>query len=244
MAARRRMAREPQGRLTSLLPSSWAKSWASRWCRRLTKRLSRVRHGYLYRAGQQNSRLQITFSKDGLRFVDRGTKSFKRVARGCRQVPVRHRVSAVCRVPSTTSVDAPLLIEVWPKLGNGWVDGHTLSAAFAMTVLGDKGRERVRFGAGPDLFNGFMGVDRVSGCAGNDWIRPGPGRDVIDGGDDDDQIVDLAGDDLLMGGDGEDRIGGGPGNDRIEGGAGKDLLLCGPGLDHVPFDPLDRLIDC
>lgn len=206
--------------------------------------ITRSQHGYLYRAGQQDTRLRITVTDGGLRFADRGTKSFKRVAIGCRRVPVRRGVAALCPVPSTISVDAPLLVEVWPRLGNDWVDGHTLPATFAMTVLGDRGRERVRFGAGPDFFNGFMDTDRVSAGLGNDWIRSGPGRDVIDGGDDDDQIVDLEGNDFLLGGNGEDRIGGGPGDDQMDGGPGEDFLLCGPGQDDVRFDPLDRLLDC
>jgi hypothetical protein len=207
--------------------------------------ITRSKYGYLFRAGQQHTRLTITQTDAGLWFVDRRTRSWKRLARGCHAVKVRRGVGAVCRVPATISEQAPLLIEVWPRLGNDHVDGHTLPATFSMTVLGDDGNERVRFGSGPDFFNGFTGTDRVWGGAGDDWIRSGQDDDIVHGGDGDDQLVDSHADDVLYGGNGDDRIGGGPGRDRIDGGAGADRLYCGPGADDAVSDADDlRLLDC
>ena len=92
-------------------------------------------------------------------------------------------IAAVCRVPAGISATAPLLLEVWPRLGDDYVDGSSLPDTFAMTVLSDAGHDVALFGAGPDFFNGFTGRDQVWGGAGNDWIRTGQEADLVWGGD-------------------------------------------------------------
>lgn len=206
--------------------------------------ITRSAYGYLYRAGEQDSRLTVTVSGGSLRFVDTGTRSFHRLAAGCVEQDVWRGVAAVCPVPDSASVDRPVLLEVWPRLGDDHVNTATLPATFAVTVLGDGGDEVVRFGAGPDFFNGFTGRDRVLGGGGNDWIRLGPDADAVRGGADDDQLVGQDGNDVLYGDAGDDRLGGMGGRDRLVGGGGKDFLLCSSGVDNAVADLLDRLLGC
>lgn len=202
--------------------------------------LTRTKHGYRFHSGQQNSHLVVTRVDRGLRFVDRGTRSFKKLSPACHRKKVRG-IAAVCRVPGSISVRRPLLVEVWPRLGNDYTDASSLTARFAVTVLGDKGRDVARFGAGPDFFNGFSGRDRVSGGAGNDWIRPGIGNDALNGGSGNDDIVAVDGRDTVRGGKGKDRLWAGDGDDRLRGGAGADLVLCGNGRDLAKVDARDRV---
>ena len=98
--------------------------------------------------------------------------------------------------------------------------------AFAQTLIGDDGDNRLV---------GTSGADSINGKGGNDSLRGGPG------------------DDSLYGGPGNDRLHAGSGNDEVYGGAGNDVLYlkdgevdeadCGPGNDTVasaesspPFD--------
>lgn len=207
--------------------------------------LTRSQHGYLFRTGQQDSHLVITRVKGGIRFRDTGTKSFTKLSRGCRQRKARVGIAAVCRMPLGVSTSRPLLVEVWPRLGNDFTDGSTLPATVALAVLGDEGHDVARLGAGNDFFNGHSGRDRVSGGAGNDWIRAGSGNDIVWGGPGADQIVGMEGHDVLYGGAGDDRLGGLEGDDRLWGGAGEDFVLCGTGRDRVQADGTDRIFgDC
>jgi serralysin len=206
--------------------------------------ITRTEHGYLFRAGQQDTHLVITLTAEGLRFEDSGTASFKRLARRCKEITVKVGVAAVCRVPLGITADQPLLLEIWPRLGDDYVDGSTLPDTFAMTVLSDAGHDTALFGAGPDFFNGFTGRDQVWGGGGNDWIRTGQEADTVYGGDGDDQIVGTDGPDTMYGEAGDDLLGGGDGADRLDGGAGADALKCNGGRDVVWSDGNDRLYRC
>jgi serralysin len=206
--------------------------------------ITRTEHGYLFRAGQQDTHLVVTVTGGRLRFDDAGTERFKKLARACREEAVPTGVAATCRLPRGISTAQPLLLEVWPRLGNDFVDGSGLPNTFAMTVLSDAGHDTALLGAGPDFFNGFTGRDRVSGGAGNDWIRTGDGADVVWGGAGDDQLVGTDGNDRFYGDDGDDRLGGGAGSDRLDGGLGNDNVFCETGVDSVWTDGLDRLLAC
>lgn len=206
--------------------------------------VTRTEHGYLFRAGQQDTHLTVTLTEAGLLLADTGTASFKRVARACDEVPAETGVAAVCPVPAGVTAAEPLLLEVWPRLGDDYVDASTLPDTVAMTVLGDAGRETVRFGAGWDFFNGHTERDRVWGGGGNDWIRAGIGHDRVWGQAGDDQLVGVEGDDAFDGGVGRDRLGGGPGDDVLAGGPGRDQLLCDVGTDTALTDLLDRMLGC
>jgi len=210
--------------------------------------LDRTRHGYRFRAGQQDTHLTITVTRGGrLRFADTGTKSFKDLAGVCSRRHPSAGIVALCPIPDAISADRPLLVEVWPRLGDDYVDTSSLPETFAVTVLGDAGKETVKFGAGWDFFNGHTGRDVVEGGEGNDWIRPGLDNDLVHGDGGDDQIIDAdsGGNDVFFGGAGDDRLGGNSGIDRLVGGIGNDFILCGDGLDVVASDGHDRFVgDC
>jgi hypothetical protein len=207
--------------------------------------LTRTEHGYRYWSGNHKNHIRITRVDGGLRFRDTGTQSFKRLAPSCERRRVNPGIAAVCRIPSDISVRWPLLVEVWPRLGNDYVDASTLSSEFAVTVLADGGIDVVHLGAGPDFFNGHTPRDRVWGGAGDDWIRAGRGNDYVEGGSGNDDLVAMQGRDNVYGGDGDDRIGGSEGDDRLWGNAGADFLLCGTGSDSANVDSADRVLgDC
>lgn len=206
--------------------------------------ITRTEHGYLFRAGMQNSHLVIKPVPFGLRFTDTGTARWKRLAPSCRARNVRVGVAAVCRIPAWVTRRQPLLVEVWPRLGDDFVDGSRLPVRVAMTVLGDLGNEIIRTGAGPDFVNGAAGRDRVSGGGSNDWIRTGLHRDLIWGGGGHDRLIGVDGPDVVYGGPGNDRVGGSNGDDRLQGDAGSDYMLCGDGIDSAWVDAFDTIRDC
>jgi serralysin len=206
--------------------------------------LTKTEHGYLYRSGQQDGHLVVTEVDRGLRFRDTGTQELRELSGACLRQRVKVGIAAVCRVPAGITESQPLLVEVWPRLGDDFTDSSSLPATFALVVLGDEGHDVARLGAGPDFFNGHSGRDRISGGAGNDWIRAGLDNDSISSGPGDDRLVGMEGDDIIYGGDGDDRVGGGPGNDRLRGDAGADFVLCGTGADSVRVDGADALLDC
>ncbi len=194
-------------------------------------KISRSRTGYIYRAGQQDSHLRITRTKRGIRFHDAGTRRWHSMAKSCRKVRARRGVAAVCRVPSATSKRNPLLLQIWPRLGDDFVDGHTLPASLDLSVLGDAGDDVALLGAGDDFFNGAFGRDRVRGGAGSDWLRTGDHADVLRGGRGHDRLVGVGGNDVVKGGRGNDRVEGGPGRDRLYSGRGRDRISCAGGRD-------------
>jgi Ca2+-binding RTX toxin-like protein len=207
--------------------------------------LTRTKHGYRFRTGQQASHLVVTLVDGGLSFVDTGTKTFKKLSPDCQRSNVAVGIAAVCQVPANITVRRPLLIEVWPRLGNDFTDTSSLPATFAVTVLADAGNDVTRVGAGPDFVNAAAGNDFVWGGAGNDWIRAGAGHDVVRGGEGSDYLVAQEGRDTVHGGDGDDRVDGGDQNDRLWGDAGADFLLCGTGRDSANVDASDRVFhDC
>jgi len=207
--------------------------------------ITRTQHGYLFRAGQQDSRLEITRVDGGLRFHDMGTKEFKSLPDACRRQQVQVGVAAVCSVASDISVSNPMLLEVWPRLGDDFVDGSTLSAPFQMAVLADAGRDVVYLGAGDDFVNGAFDRDVVRGGSGDDWIRTGDGADDIRGGPGNDRLIGSGGSDTVRGGPGLDRVDGGDGNDRLYAAdASRDVVACGAGSDSTQVDQTDKLNDC
>ena len=206
--------------------------------------IDRTEHGYVYRAGSQDSHLVVTRVKRGLRFADSGTPRFKGLASQCRKARARRGVAAVCAVPSGISTKQPLLVEVWPRIGDDFLDTTRLSAKFSVTMLGDLGDDEARFGAGNDFFNGHTGRDRVSGGGGDDWIRTGDDADVIWGGPGNDYLVGMLGNDRIWGEDGDDWLMGMDGNDRLVPGAGSDRASCGLGADSAVVDAEDVPLLC
>jgi hypothetical protein len=206
--------------------------------------IDRTEHGYVYRAGSQDNHLVVTRVKGGLRFADSGTPRFKGLAPQCRKARARRGVAAVCAVPAGISTRQPLLLEVWPRIGDDFLDSSRLSADFSVTMLGDLGDDEARFGAGSDFFNGHTGRDRVSGGGGDDWIRTGDDADVVWGGPGNDYLVGMLGNDRIWGEAGDDWLVGMDGDDRLVPGAGRDRAVCGTGTDAASVDDKDVHRDC
>jgi serralysin len=168
--------------------------------------IRRTLHGYVYISGQQDNHLVVRPVKGGLRFVDTGTARWKSLPLACRKKAVKTGIAAVCRIPNGVTASRPMLLEIWPRLGDDYVDGSRLPATIAMSVLADAGNDVVRVGAGPDFVNGAAGNDKIRGGAGDDWIRGGKGNDRIWGGPGDDDLVGIEGNDIIYGGEGDDRL--------------------------------------
>jgi RTX calcium-binding nonapeptide repeat (4 copies) len=203
--------------------------------------LTRTTHGYRYWSGGQDNHIVVTLVDGGIKFRDTATESFKELSAHCKRQRVHVGVSAVCHLPSGITERRPLLVEIWPRLGDDFVDASTLPATFAVSVLSDEGNDTAYLGAGPDFFNGHSTRDKVWGGAGDDWIRLGLGNDVAYGGPGNDAIVGMQGNDKIYGGPGNDRIGGNVGSDRLWADEGADWVLCGGGPDSVDKDAADRI---
>ncbi|MFN8189218.1 MAG: calcium-binding protein [Nocardioidaceae bacterium] len=183
--------------------------------------------GLRYMSGQQNSHLTITYTDSGqLLFTDTGTASWRRLPAECAKHKVNVGIEALCDVPAAFVDAHTMFVEVWPRLGNDWVDGSSLPAKFRLWALVDKGRDTVYGGAGDDFANGYKGVDRFYGGPGDDWFR---------GGLDEDVLVGDAGNDYLVSTDQDDDLDGGPGADG---------LYCGNGRDTATTDSSDIVRFC
>jgi hypothetical protein len=201
--------------------------------------------GYVYKAGQQDSRLTVTYEAGRVHFRDSGTRELRTIPKRCREHRASPGIAVSCRVPARFDADNPTFVQVWPRLGDDHVDASSMPAMFRMWVLGDAGRDVVRTGAGDDFVNGAQDADVVYGGDGDDWLRTGLADDEIHGEGGNDQLVGVDGNDTIFGGSGDDRVGGGPGRDSLDGEAGEDVVLCGGGPDSAWADALDRVMkDC
>jgi hypothetical protein len=203
-----------------------------------------VPNGYLYRAGQQDSDLSMSVVDGRLQLLDRGTAEWKYLPPECRALTVSRGVGASCVIPSFFTEAAPMLIEVWPRLGNDVVDSSALSAAFDLSVLGDRGNDTAYLGAGNDFFNGAQDDDTVYGGDGRDWLRTGLGADFIDGQGGGDALLGVDDDDVIHGGAGNDDLAGGPGDDQLHDGDGDDRVSCGDGIDIAWVLRLASALQC
>ena len=206
--------------------------------------IDRTPIGYRYRAGQQDSRLVIKVVDGRLRFADRRTRELRAFPAGCEQKSPKRGIAALCDIPLWATERTPAFLEIWPRLGDDYIDGSTLPASFRMWVLGDAGNDTIRTGAGDDFVNGAQGDDKVWGGDGDDWIRTGIGNDELHGEGGDDKLVGLDGRDKLFGGPGDDTMYGGRGRDLLQGDDGTDRLSCGGGRDSVLAELFDRVISC
>jgi uncharacterized delta-60 repeat protein len=101
------------------------------------------------------------------------------------------------------------------------------------TIVGTKGRDRLKGTRKADVIVGLGGNDKIDGVAGNDIICGGAGNDSIKGGKGNDKLYGGAGKDNLSGGAGKDNLSGGAGADKLSGGAGADKLSGGAGADKL-----------
>lgn len=210
--------------------------------------IDRTDGGYRFRSGQQNSDIKITKvpGKWQIRYVDTlaGTKEIRYLPNSCKRQKRARGVAAVCTIPEKFRGHRRMYLEVWPRLGRDVVDGSTLPARFRLWVLGDKGNDVMRGGAGDDFFNGAQGRDKARGGGGDDWIRTGIENDKIWGGPGDDKLVGVDGNDVVRGGPGDDFVGGGNGADRLWANRGNDRVNCGGGRDNAVLDRTDRAHAC
>jgi Ca2+-binding RTX toxin-like protein len=92
------------------------------------------------------------------------------------------------------------------------------------TIVGTKGKDKLRGTSGPDVISGKRGNDTIIGLEGDDVICGDKGIDRIKGG---------AGNDSARGGDGGDAIRGGAEDDVLRGGRGGDSLFGDDGSDAL-----------
>lgn len=145
--------------------------------------------GFIYIAGQQHSHLTVTFveEKNALRFRDTGGTHRVRLTKGCSREKVKKGISALCVLPKRFD-RRQSFVQVWPRLGNDYVDGRTLPRKFRLWVLADAGRDVVHGGDGNDFVNGAKDNDWIYGGKGNDWLRGGPGANHVVGGPGHDRV--------------------------------------------------------
>jgi hypothetical protein len=200
--------------------------------------------GFIYAAGQQDSRLTVTYEGRRVWFRDTGTQELRRFPKRCRAEKASTGIAVSCRIAGRFNASNPTFIQIWPRLGDDYIDASSMPAMFRMWVLGDAGNDVAMTGAGDDFINGAQDHDQAWGGAGDDWIRTGLGNDKIWGQDGDDRLNGVVGNDQIDGGAGDDRTGGGDGHDELTGGPGKDLLGCQAGKDTAWADGLDKLNLC
>lgn len=147
-------------------------------------------YGPIYISGKHNSHLRITYvsERNLIRFRDTHTARLRSMPNQCAREQVEVGISVICTIPPRFR-DTRMFIQVWPRLGNDYVDGRTLPRKFRLWVLADAGADVFYGGAGRDFFNGAKGNDRAYGGAGRDWLRGGPGSDVLLGGSGSDRIA-------------------------------------------------------
>jgi hypothetical protein len=204
--------------------------------------ITRIKNGYYYDAGQQNTHLVVTRVKGGLRYTDRHTDVLRAKPKSCDRKRADKGLVVVCHVPRDVSARNPMRVKVFTRLGNDYVDTSALSAAFELYGLCDQGDDTYIGGDGNDFVNGAPGRDHVWGGPGNDLVRGGENHDLVYGGSGNDTVVGLDGPDLLRGGSGKDRVGGGYGDDRLYAGPDVDLMVCQTGFDRVYAQHEDRVI--
>ncbi|WP_370246582.1 calcium-binding protein [Nocardioides sp.] len=141
------------------------------------------RSGYIYISGQQSNHLRVVYieKRDALRFRDTRTPRVRPLPKGCEKEKVARGISVVCAVPRRFE-GRRSYVQVWPRLGDDYVDGRDLPGRFRLWVLADRGDDVVYGGDGADFVNGAKDDDRLYGGRGNDFLRSGPGADRVVGG--------------------------------------------------------------
>lgn len=207
--------------------------------------ITRLKHGYYYDAGQQNTHLVVTEAKGGLLYTDRHTDVLRGKPDSCDRRHAKVGLVVYCHVPRDVDARHPFTVKVFTRLGNDYVNTSALSARFKLYGLCDAGNDTYIGGDGNDFINGAFGRDHVVGNGGNDLLRGGTGHDVVMGGRGNDTLVGLEGPDRMDGQEGNDRVGGGPGDDNLASGPGDDFMLCYTGRDSVEAKRSDKIMaDC
>ena len=145
--------------------------------------------GFIFIAGQQDSHLTVTYNAEAnsLTYLDTGTAELVKWPARCTPLTVDEGIGAECSIPPRFDTKR-MFVQVWPRLGNDYVDGSTLPKRFRMWVLADAGLDTFYGGDGADFLNGAKDADIAYGGLGKDWLRTGPGDDQLWGGDDKDRL--------------------------------------------------------
>lgn len=202
--------------------------------------------GYRFIAGRQDSHLTVTARAGKLHFRDTGTRYLKGIPSSCHRQAASPGIAATCSIPAKYGPSHRMYVEIWPRLGDDYIDGSQLSSTFRFWVLSDAGRDTVLGGHGADFVNGAADADRVHGGGGNDWIRTGKGDDHVWGDAGADKLVGAEGADVLYGGTGADKLYGSGGHDVLWAASdgSHDALNCGGGRDRAHVDGGDRRREC
>lgn len=139
--------------------------------------------GFIFIAGQQDTHLTVTYdeARNVIRYEDTGTPELISWPARCTPVDVAKGIAAECTIPPRFDTQE-MFVQVWPRLGDDYVDGSTLPARFRLWVLADAGEDTMLGGEGDDFFNGAKDADIVYGATGKDFLRTGPGNDELWGG--------------------------------------------------------------
>ncbi len=122
--------------------------------------------GFRYIAGQQDSHLTVTIADGKLRFEDTGTAELREIPSSCQRQRRPRGIAALCTIPAKFHDAHGWFVEIWPRLGDDYVDGSALPSTVRFWVLADAGRDTVFAGAGDDFVNGAQDTDRVCGQRG------------------------------------------------------------------------------
>lgn len=145
--------------------------------------------GFVYIAGKHNTHLTVTYDKaaNTLLYRDTGTRELRSKPKACDRRKAAKGIAVLCKIPASFD-SKKMFVQVWPRLGNDFVDGRTLPVRFRLWVLADAGRDVVHGGAGRDFVNGAKDDDRIWGGPGNDHVNSGKGNDVVYGGPGNDRV--------------------------------------------------------
>ena len=125
-----------------------------------------------------------------------------------------------------------------PAGGGAGGGGKTVRCAGKRaTVIGTKGKNRLKGTNRADVIVGLGANDKIDGRGGNDVICAGDGNDSVAGGNGKDRIYGQNGKDTLKGGTGNDSLDGGSGNDKLYGQSGRDTLRGRAGHDRLAGGP-------
>ena len=112
--------------------------------------ISKSDWGLRFRPAKQNSHL-VAVSIVWVTSVateDTGTREWrtkgKAMPRSCTRLKVDEGIAASCRIPARYRDGQTMFLEIWPRLGDDFVDGSSLPASVRLWTLADPAATRLR----------------------------------------------------------------------------------------------------
>src|SRR3954468_8188694 len=96
--------------------------------------IQKTNGGYRFTAGKQNSHITVTMGHGKIHFRDTGTRELRNIPKQCKRHSAGKGIGAVCNVPRGYNARHPMYVEVWPRLGNDYVNGRSLPASTRLWV--------------------------------------------------------------------------------------------------------------